>query len=130
MLLKIRALKLDMTFSHMVFIFTTNITVKIGSNVYKIPTLLNNIQRGSGLAPINTSKNLPEKMGIERVQVEQPRRLTSEANILSLWGMSRAHNKPQVIADVGVGGDCCCTRSSESRSSSERMLGSDAGPLT
>lgn len=59
MLLNIRALKLDMTFSHMVFIFTTNITVKIGSKAYKTPTLLNSIQRGSGLAPIKTSKNLP-----------------------------------------------------------------------
>lgn len=75
-------------------------------------------------------ERLPEKMGIERVQEEQPTRLTREANSLSLCGRSRAHNSPQVIAGVGIGGVCWCTMSVDSSSSSERMIGSDAGPLT
>lgn len=44
----------------MAFMFMTKIIVKMGSNVYRIPTLLSSCQIGSGLAPISTSKNLPE----------------------------------------------------------------------
>lgn len=58
---KICALSVDITFSHMVFMFTTNITVKMGSNAYRTPTLPSNLHNGSGLAPIKTSKNRPTK---------------------------------------------------------------------
>lgn len=47
------------TFSHIVFMLVTNIIVKSGSHAYRTPILDNNLHKGSGLIPINTSKNFP-----------------------------------------------------------------------
>lgn len=54
----------------MKFMFVTNKTVNIGSNAYKIPTVLRSLHRDPGFAPISTSKNLPTKASHETFRIE------------------------------------------------------------
>lgn len=97
-LLNIRALKVDITFSHTVLMFITKITVKIGSSIYNTPTVLSSLHNDSGLVPISTSKKRPENKGIESVHVVQPQRANTETASLSLCRARRLHRSPPVTA--------------------------------
>lgn len=112
----------------MMFMFVTKIIVKIGSIVYKNPTFVSSFHRGSGLTPMSTSKNLPENMGMERVQEVHPMRAKTEAASFNLCCIRRLHKRPQLIGiedsaedEEGEPG------SFESSSSMSPRLGSEAG---
>uniref|UniRef100_A0A2P2L9M7 ABC transporter family protein n=1 Tax=Rhizophora mucronata TaxID=61149 RepID=A0A2P2L9M7_RHIMU len=112
------------------FMLTTKITVKIGSKEYKSPTLLSSFHRGSGLAPISTSKNRPEKMGIERVQVVQPTRLKAENDSLTLCLTRRLPSSPQLINFCGGTFSLGSSPEVSILGSGSLTIGSEAGPVT
>uniref|UniRef100_A0A0A9EKF5 Uncharacterized protein n=1 Tax=Arundo donax TaxID=35708 RepID=A0A0A9EKF5_ARUDO len=82
----------------MTVMLITNMMVKMGSSVYSTAILDRSLHRGSLPFPINVSKNLPEKSGMERVQVVQARSAASETAMRALCCESRAQTPAQVTA--------------------------------
>uniref|UniRef100_A0A0A9FWU1 Uncharacterized protein n=1 Tax=Arundo donax TaxID=35708 RepID=A0A0A9FWU1_ARUDO len=76
----------------------TNMMVKMGSSVYSTTIFDRSLHRGSFPFPISVSKNLPEKRGMERVQVVQARSAARESAMRALCCESRSQTPAQVTA--------------------------------
>lgn len=72
--------------------------VKMGSSVYSIAILDKSLHNGSFPLPIRVSKNLPEKSGMESVQVVQATSAAMQTAMRALCRESSAQTPAQVTA--------------------------------